>query len=212
MSKTLSRRTALMGMASGIGSVGLGSLTLGSAGVNAAGQASNGAQASALAWGAEKKLAHRNIDAELVLQIHVKLGETEDMGKGADGHRINYPIVGGHFVGKGLKGEVVPGGADMSVERNDGVTMIEALYRLKTDDGQIIIIHNPGIWRPNDVGLKKLKAGEPLLEQDFYCLTTPSFKTSPGKYNWLTQNIFIGTIDDLDEYGVLIGCYQMTQA
>jgi hypothetical protein len=191
MSAVLTRRSTLIGMAGALGGLSLG------------------ASASGLNWGAEKKLAARNLDAQLALQIHVKLGETEDMGKGADGHRINYPIVGGHFVGKGLKGEVVSGGADMSIMRNDGVTMIEALYRLKTDDNQTIIIHNPGIWRPNDVGLKKMQAGEALLEEDYYCLTTPSFKTPPGKYNWLTQNIFVGTIDDLDDYGVLIGCYLM---
>lgn len=192
MSTTLTRRTTLRSMAAALGGLSLG------------------ASAGGVNWGAEKKLANRDIDAELVLQIHVKLGETEDMGKGADGHRINYPITGGYFTGRGLKGEVIPGGADMSVMRNDGVTMIEALYRLKTDDDQVIIIHNPGIWRPNEEGLKKMAAGDQLAEEDYYCLTTPSFKTSPGKYNWLTQNIFVGTIDDLGDYGVLIGCYLMS--
>ncbi len=149
---------------------------------------------------------------ELVMQIHVKLGPEEDMGKDADGHRINYPIVGGTFVGKGMKGIVVPGGADLSVERADGVTLIEALYRLKTDDGQIIIIHNPGIWRPNADGLAKQAKGQELLENDYYCRTTPSFKTQPGAYSWLSDYVFVGTIDDVSEDEVLIGVYRVDGA
>lgn len=48
---------------------------------------------------------------ELIRQINLKLGPPEDMGKGPDGTRINYPIIGGTFTGKGMQGTVVPGGA-----------------------------------------------------------------------------------------------------
>ncbi len=153
------------------------------------------------------------ISSELVMKISVKLGPIEDMGLGADGYRINYPIAGGTFVGlDGMQGTVVPGGADMSVERNDGVTMIEALYRLKTDDGQIIIIHNAGIWRLNEKGLAKQAKGvalEDMLDSDAYCRTVPSFKTQPGKYDWLSDYIYVGSIDYLSENDVLISVYRV---
>ncbi len=149
---------------------------------------------------------------ELVMQIDVKLGPQEDMGKGPDGARINYPIIGGTFVGKGMTGTVVPGGADMSVTRDDGVTMINALYRLKTDDGQIIIINNAGIWRLNESGLAKKAKGleiKDMKESDFYCRTVPSFKTSPGAHAWLNDYIFTGTIDGVSEHEVLISVYRV---
>lgn len=159
-----------------------------------------------------KETKPNRIDSELVMQINVKLGAQEDMGKGPDGYRINYPIIGGTFVGEGMRGIVVPGGADMAVDRNDGVTMIDALYRLKTDDGQIIIIHNAGIWRLNEQGLAKQAKGvalEEMLDSDSYCRTVPSFKTSPGKYAWLNDYIFVGSIDYLSETEVLIGVYRV---
>ena len=159
-----------------------------------------------------KETKANRISHELVMQIHVKLGPEEDMGKGADGRRINYPIVGGTFVGKGMKGTVVPGGADMSLERADGVTLIEALYRLKTDDGQIIIIHNPGIWRPNADGLAKQAKGQELVEADYYCRTQPTFKTQPGNHAWLSDYIYVGTIDDVSDDEVLIGVYRVDGA
>jgi hypothetical protein len=158
-----------------------------------------------------KESIPNRIDSELVMQINVKLGPLEDMGPGADGHRINYPIIGGTFVGKDMRGIVVPGGADLAVDRNDGVTMIDALYRLKTDDGQVIIIHNAGIWRLNESGLAKQAKGvalEDMLDSDAYCRTVPSFKTQPGKYAWLSDYIFLGSIDYLSEEEVLIGVYR----
>lgn len=159
-----------------------------------------------------KEVKPNRISSELVMKINVKLGPPEDMGKGADGYRINYPIVGGSFVGKGMKGTVVPGGADMAVERDDGVTMIDALYRLKTDDGQIIIIHNAGIWRLNEQGLAKRAKGikdEDMQDSDAYCRTVPSFKTQPGPYDWLSDYIYVGSIDYPNEREVLIGVYRV---
>lgn len=156
-----------------------------------------------------KETKANRINSQLVMQVHVKLGKEEDMGKGVDGHRINYPIIGGTFTGLGMKGTVIPGGADMSVERSDGVTLIEALYRLKTDDGQIIIIHNPGIWRPNAQGLAKLAKGVDLAESDYYCRTSPTFKTQLGNYAWLSDYVFVGTIDDVSQNEVLIGIYRV---
>lgn len=159
----------------------------------------------------KEKIPNR-LTNELVMQINVKLGPREEMGKGPDGMRINYPIIGGTFVGKGMKGTVVPGGADMSVVREDGVSMINALYRLKTDDGQIIIIDNAGIWRLNESGLAKKAKGlelRDMKESDFYCRTTPKFKTQPGSNAWLNDYIFTGTIDGVSEHEVLISVYQI---
>lgn len=169
----------------------------------------SGAPTAAFAKGNE--VTGAPFDAELVLTINVELGETEDMGEGPDGHRINYPITGGTFTGKGLKGVVIPGGADMSVRRNDGTTLVDALYRLRTDDNQVINIHNYGVWRPNEVGLEKIKRKEKLLEQDYYCYTIPSFQTPPGEYEWMTRNVYVGTIDDNGEFGVIIKVYKINQ-
>tara|TARA_R110000868_G_scaffold364037_2_gene626637 strand:+ start:4277 stop:4885 length:609 start_codon:yes stop_codon:yes gene_type:complete len=151
----------------------------------------------------EKRMA-----SELVLQIDVKLGEEEDMGLSADGHRYNYPITGGTFVGKGMRGTVVPGGADFALERRDGVTIIDALYRLKTDDGEIIIIHNKGIWNPTKLAVEKMAKSLPLKPEDVYYRTVPDFKTQPGKYDWLEDYIFVGTVDMADDgLSVLVSSY-----
>ncbi|MFT3756699.1 MAG: DUF3237 domain-containing protein [Pseudoxanthomonas sp.] len=148
-----------------------------------------------------KETIPNRIKTELVMKIEVKTGPIEDMGKGSEGPRINYPIIGGSFIAKGpdgatFTGEVVPGGADFSIERNDGVTKIDALYRLKTDDGQIIIVHNYGLWRATEQGMAKMAKGQPPIgEGDSYVRTVPSFSTQPGKYDWLEDYTYVGTLD-----------------
>jgi len=157
-----------------------------------------------------KEVFANRITHELVMQLDVKLGPTEDMGIGADGHRINYPIIGGTFIGKdGLSGTIVPGGADFSLRRSDGVDLVEALYRIKTDDGQIIIVHNAGIFRINEVGQGRAARGDAPEPGDIYARTIPSFKTHPGPYRWLSDYIFVGTIDPTGENGVLISIYKI---
>jgi len=144
---------------------------------------------------------------ELALRLEVKLGPEEDLGQSADGHRINYPIIGGRFAGPGIAGMVIPGGADMSVRRMDGVTLIDALYRIRTDDGVTIIVDNQGIWRPfQQDELPQSGLSKPV---EAYLRTTPRFVAPLGKYDWLNRSVFIGTVDDIDDMTVLVSCHRV---
>ncbi|GAB3102967.1 DUF3237 family protein [Aestuariicella hydrocarbonica] len=123
---------------------------------------------------------------ELVMQLVVTCTEPETMGgssdKSKDGIRDEiWPIVGGKFVGKGIRGTVVPGGGDFPVVRPDGVVVVDALYRLKTDDGVTIIIHNKGL------------AYESQPEVEKYRLV-PEFIAPQGKYDWLNKHVFVSTL------------------
>lgn len=108
-----------------------------------------------------------------------------DTANSKDGLRREiWPIVGGRFVGKGIRGIVVPGGGDFPVMRPDGVVVVDALYRLKTDDGVTIIIHDKGLTYPGD---------RPGAER--YRLA-PTFIAPQGKYEWLNSHIFVATLTD----------------
>ena len=121
------------------------------------------------------------VKMELVMQLVVTCTNPEKIGGSAhskDGTRNEiWPIIGGRFEGKGIRGSVVPGGGDFPVLRPDGVEVVDALYRLRTDDGVTIIIHNVGLTYPG------AKPGE-----ERYRLT-PQFIAPIGKYDWLNKNI-----------------------
>jgi hypothetical protein len=128
------------------------------------------------------------VGTELVLQLVVTCSEPEAIGGGEqskDGMRREvWPIIGGRFEGKGIRGQVIPGGGDFPLMRPDGVVVIDALYRLRTDDGVTIIIHNVGLEYPG------AKPGE-----ERYRLT-PQFIAPVGKYDWLNRSLFIATLTD----------------
>jgi len=128
-------------------------------------------------------------DVELVLNIvatcsdPVATGGAEVKQPSRDGIRDEiWPIIGGKFWGKGIKGTVVPGGGDFPVVRPDGVVSVDALYRLLTDDGVTIVIHNKGI-------------GYPLIngKDEIYRLQ-PEFYAPAGKYDWLNKAIYTATL------------------
>lgn len=129
------------------------------------------------------------IHTELVLQLVVTCSVPENLGpvsQSKDGERSEiWPIIGGRFVGKGIRGVVIPGGGDFPVRRPDGVEVVDALYRLKTDDGVTLIIHNVGLTYPGK------RPGD-----ERYRLA-PQFIAPVGKYDWLNRSVFLATLTDV---------------
>ena len=120
---------------------------------------------------------------EFVLQETVSLGKAVEVGKTARGERRIIPITGGHFEGPNIKGEIMPGGWDWQLRRADGCTEVKADYFLKTDDGVVINVLNKGVICPGENG-----AFRPVR-------THPVFEAPRGKYEWLSQTAFVGTLE-----------------
>jgi len=152
--------------------------------------------AAALTWGAKPAAAQTTDWAapefdiprpELVLELVVTCSKPEALGldtASKDGQRRSiWPIIGGKFVGRGIRGVVVPGGGDFPVIRPDGVTIVDALYRLRTDDGVTIIIHNKGLAVPSDQPGGRTR----------YRLA-PEFTVPRGKYDWLNKQLFVANL------------------
>ncbi|WP_236618002.1 DUF3237 family protein [Rhodopirellula europaea] len=116
---------------------------------------------------------------EFVYTADIKIGEALDFGEVAAGKRRIIPIVGGKFRGPDIQGVVVPGGVDWNLSRSDGATEADATYFLRTDDGVLIRVSNFGVGAPPS-GLR---------------FTTPRFVAPVGKYDWLNQSTFVGTLD-----------------
>jgi len=128
---------------------------------------------------------------ELVMQLVVTCSDPESLGAGAeskDGKRTEiWPIVGGRFQGKGIRGTVIAGGGDFPVLRPDGVEVVDALYRLRTDDGVTLIIHNKGLAYPMS------------KPDEWHYRLAPEFIAPQGKYEWLNRSLFIATLSEVPE-------------
>lgn len=125
---------------------------------------------------------------ELLYELDATLSPAVELGKTVEGQRRIIPITGGTFVGPRIRGEVVSGGWDWNLSRNDGAGTVEAAYYLKTDDGILIRIVNRGVGG----------GGPPSIDEAtgerFFMFTHPSFEAPVGKYDWLNRAMFVGTL------------------
>jgi hypothetical protein len=121
---------------------------------------------------------------ELLYRSQVSLGQSIDVGETALGHRRIIPITGGTFEGPNIRGEILPMGWDWQLDRADGCTQIIADYFIRTDDGVVINVVNSGaLCRPGADGA----APQPAR-------TSPVFEAPRGKYEYLSQGGYIGTL------------------
>jgi hypothetical protein len=134
-----------------------------------------------------------------VLDLSVDCDPPVDVGPVAGGFRRIIPITGGSFVGIGehaIKGEILPGGADWNLQRDDGSFEVWAHYVLRTDDGATITITNSGIITVGPDGLR--------------ARTIPSFEVADDRYRWLARSVFVGHLEPRSEFtGVELRLYQV---
>ncbi|MFM1815995.1 MAG: hypothetical protein RLZ98_2690 [Pseudomonadota bacterium] len=127
------------------------------------------------------------ITPTLVLSVVARVGETIEVGEGPDGVRRIVPILGGTFSGSGLRGVVLPGGADRQRIRADGVRELDAVYELRTDDGVILMVHNQVL----------VDAERPPKGQQRYARSVVRVTAPKGPYDWLNRRLLVGTLTSL---------------
>jgi hypothetical protein len=128
-----------------------------------------------------------------VFDLDVRVAPAQELGEVGGGRRRVIPIVGGGLSGAGLKGEVLPGGADWQTIRPDGVTLLQARYTIRMSDGATLGVINTGVRRAAPDVVRRLTAGEDVDPALYYFRATPIFEVGPGPYQWLTENVFIST-------------------
>lgn len=116
-----------------------------------------------------------------VATLFVDIDQPYVVGEIGMGLREMIPIRGGRVEGPLLSGRVLPGGADWCLTRGDGLIEIWARYTIETHDGVLVSVLNPGIARQDAGG-------------DFAGRTTPQFEVAAGRYAWLREHVFVGTL------------------
>ena len=146
---------------------------------------------------------------DFALEIRVRVGVPLEIGPVGTGRRRIIPLTGGTFEGPGVKGIVLPGGADWQLVRADSVAEIDARYTLETDGGQLIYIHNRGLRHAPPEVMRKLMAGEAVSPDQVYFRTAPVFETSAPELQELTRAIYVGT-GERHPNEVVIRVYRIT--
>ena len=125
---------------------------------------------------------------EFVYECNATLSPAVAMGKTVEGQRRIIPITGGSVRGPKIRAELLSGGWDWNLSRNDGAGSVDAAYYMKTDDGVLIRIVNRG------VGGGAPRAAPAANGELFFMFTHPEFEAPVGKYDWLNRSMFVGTL------------------
>jgi hypothetical protein len=132
-------------------------------------------------------------DLEFVFGLKARLGEMIVIGDTPEGLRRMIPVVDGTVAGPKLHGNVLGGGADWQFVRSDGVTVAEATYLLRADDGTLIQVRNRGLRHGPAEVIRRLGAGDDVDPAEYYFRTSPSFLAPPGSHDWLNRDVFVAT-------------------
>jgi hypothetical protein len=114
------------------------------------------------------------------MTLRLRTAPTQDIGAGPHGRRVTFPITGGSFEGDRLRGNVLPGGYDWTMRRQDGVVELDERITLETEDGALIHMAFTGL-------IDDTRPGAP------YFFTLPRFETAAAKYSFLNRILAVGT-------------------
>ncbi|MDR2216226.1 MAG: DUF3237 domain-containing protein [Nevskiaceae bacterium] len=132
------------------------------------------------------------VSLEFIFEARVSVAPPLVVGDGPNGLRRIVPILGGHCQGPNFTAEVLPGGADWQVVRQDGVLQLEARYTLRMPDGALVQVINRGLRHGPPEVLERIFRGEPVDPSEYYFRTVAEFEAPRGPHEWLNRALFLG--------------------
>ncbi|KAJ5726937.1 hypothetical protein N7493_005964 [Penicillium malachiteum] len=136
---------------------------------------------------------------EFAFTLEVDLSPALEFGDTPAGSRRFIPITGGTVEGPKLKAEILPGGGDWNVLREDGIGHLYAKYTIKAEDGTLISVTNEGwVRKYRKVSSEDASAGDGgkrmVPEENWYAKTNPRFEVQDGAHGWLNRTLFVGEL------------------
>lgn len=132
------------------------------------------------------------IHLDFVAELTVQVAPPVVLSEGPEGMRRVVHILGGRAEGPRLNATVQPGGIDHQLITPDGVSILEARYALRTDDGAAIYVVNRALRHgPPDV-MARVMSGEMVDPSLYYFRTQPAFETLDQRYTWMSRTLFVG--------------------
>lgn len=133
-----------------------------------------------------------SIALDFVAELSVSVAAPVVLAETQEGTRRSVAILSGRVEGPRLNASVQPGGIDHQIIRPDGLSILEARYALKTDDGADIYVINRALRHgPPDV-MARVMSGEIVDPALYYFRTAPSFETADPRYDWMNRMLFVG--------------------
>jgi len=103
-------------------------------------------------------------------------------------------VSGGYFEGERLKGKVLPGGADVVLERPDGGLHLDVRLVLQTDQDELVYMtYNGRRNGPTPEIMRRIVNREPVAKGADYFRVVVQFETAAPRLLWLNDKVAVGT-------------------
>src|SRR5262249_33249504 len=139
--------------------------------------------------------AMTSLRTRFLMRLQVVVPPPLKLGAVPHGARVVAPIASGTFEGPRLRGKVLPGGADWTLLRSDGVLELDLRLTLETDDGASIYMTSSGLRHGPPEVLAALGRGEAVDPSRYYFRTAVRFETSAPQHAYLNRSIAISSGD-----------------
>lgn len=127
----------------------------------------------------------------LFTEFRVKVGLPVKLGDDGFAEARIVPILGGTVEGPGLRGTILPGGADEQRIRADGLTRIHARYVIEAEDGALIRVDSQGLRHAPPEIMAALNRGERVDPAQVYFRTVIRFETASPAHDALNRALFL---------------------
>ena len=101
-------------------------------------------------------------------------------------------VFGGSFAGERLAGDVLDGGNDWQMLRDDGALALDVRLVLHTTDGAMIGMVYRGLRHGPPETLERIDKGEAVDPSSYNIRVTPYFETAAPQYGWLNRIVSVG--------------------
>lgn len=101
-------------------------------------------------------------------------------------------VAGGEFDGPGLQGQVMPGGGDWVLVRNDGSAELDIRFTLRTGTGELVYVRSTGLFVAPDAVMARIRGGEDVPVGAYYFRTSALFETAAQRLNHLNHALHVG--------------------
>jgi len=130
--------------------------------------------------------------SRVLMTLNIELGDSYVIGVTPSGRRRVDMVAGGRFQGPRLRGVVLAGGNDCLLERADGSVRPDVRLVLRTDEGEDSLMTYEGIRHGAPEVMRRLAAGEPVSDSEYYLRTTARFETASARLAWLNKVVAVG--------------------
>ncbi len=118
------------------------------------------------------------------------VGSVEDYGITSAGHRRVVSILGG-TISQGIDAEILPGGADWQILREDGTVEIDTRYSARTTDGELLHLRTRGVRTGSPEVLQAVLAGDLVDPSEYYFRVVLTLESSAPRFEPLQRSILV---------------------